>query len=76
MASRQQVLLLYRQILRAAKHFPSIKKDQVIADIKTEFRDHKVKCVLLCVFGPLRGRGAQKGLNCSHPSVSHCLNRC
>ena len=40
MASRDQVLLLYRQILRAAKNFPSIKKDALIADIKIEFRDH------------------------------------
>ena len=40
MATREQVLLLYRQILRAAKHFPSIKRDAVIQDIKAEFRDH------------------------------------
>jgi LYR motif-containing protein 4 len=41
MATKEQVLLLYRHILRAAKHFPSIKKDGLISDIKTEFRDHK-----------------------------------
>jgi hypothetical protein len=38
-----QVLLLYRRILKAAKVFPSIKRDSIIADIKREFREHKVK---------------------------------
>lgn len=42
MATREQVLLLYRQILRTAKHFPSVKRDAVIQDIKAEFRDHAV----------------------------------
>ena len=41
MASREQVLLLYRQILRAAKSFPSIKRNSVVVDIKAEFRDHR-----------------------------------
>ncbi|KAG7667761.1 hypothetical protein KSW81_005683 [Nannochloris sp. 'desiccata'] len=41
MATKDQVLLLYRHILRAAKNFPSIKKDALITDIKAEFRDHR-----------------------------------
>jgi hypothetical protein len=41
MATKEHVLLLYRQILRAAKHFPSVKKEAIIRDIKLEFRDHK-----------------------------------
>ena len=43
MASREMVLLLYRQILRAAKRFPSIKRDSLIGDIKAEFRDHRAE---------------------------------
>ncbi|KAK9844185.1 hypothetical protein WJX81_007365 [Elliptochloris bilobata] len=33
------VPLLYRKILRAAKLFPSIKRNAIIADIKVEFRE-------------------------------------
>ena len=32
-------MLLYRQILRAAKRFPSIKRHAIVADIKAEFRE-------------------------------------
>ena len=32
------VPLLYRHILRAARHFPSIKRDGIIREIKAEFR--------------------------------------
>lgn len=39
------MLLLYRQVLRAAKRFPSIKRDKVVEDIKAEFRDYKVSCM-------------------------------
>lgn len=38
----QQVLLLYRHILKAAKHFPSVKRDRIISQIKEEFRDNRV----------------------------------
>lgn len=41
MATREQVLTLYRHILRAAKQFPSIKRNSIIADIKQEFKMHK-----------------------------------
>ena len=41
-ASPAQVLLLYRRILKAAQRFPSIKRDAIIADIKAQFREHKV----------------------------------
>jgi hypothetical protein len=43
MASRGQVLLLYRQILKSAQRFPSVKRDAIIADIKLEFREGKVR---------------------------------
>ena len=33
---------LYRQILKAAKRFPSIKRDRIVQDIKTEFHENKV----------------------------------
>ena len=35
------VPLLYRHILKAARSFPSIKKDSIIEEIKTEFRMNK-----------------------------------
>lgn len=41
-ATQFTVPLLYRHILRAARFFPSIKKEGIIADIKTEFRENKV----------------------------------
>lgn len=34
--------LLYRQILRAAQQFPSIKRDTIVQEIKTEFAANKV----------------------------------
>lgn len=37
------MLLLYRHILKAAKLFPSIKRNGIIQDIKTEFRDARVR---------------------------------
>lgn len=43
MASQTQVLQLYRDILKAAKRFPSIKRNQILADIKTEFHANKVQ---------------------------------
>lgn len=42
MASQSQVLKLYRDILKAAKRFPSIKRDQILQDIKTEFHENKM----------------------------------
>ncbi|KAK9829362.1 hypothetical protein WJX72_005410 [[Myrmecia] bisecta] len=36
-----RVPLLYRQILRAAKQFPSIKRNQIVEDIRQEFQAHK-----------------------------------
>ncbi len=41
MSSQSTVLTLYRRILRAAQSFPSIKRDSIIRDIKTEFREHR-----------------------------------
>ena len=37
-----QIHRLYRDILRAAKHFPSKKRDGLIKDIIAEFHDGKV----------------------------------
>ena len=34
---------LYRHILKAAKQFPSIKRDVVLQEIKLEFRANKVR---------------------------------
>lgn len=41
MARSGQILMLYRHILRAAQRFPSIKRDQVVSEIKQEFRNNK-----------------------------------
>lgn len=38
---RTQVLGLYRQILRTAVHFPSVKKNRIVAEIKLEFRENR-----------------------------------
>ncbi|KAK9796333.1 hypothetical protein WJX73_006911 [Symbiochloris irregularis] len=32
---------LYKQILRAAYRFPSIKRNKIVADIRSEFREGK-----------------------------------
>ena len=41
MASPAVVLRVYRQILRNAKAFPSIKRDALIDNIKVEFRENR-----------------------------------
>lgn len=40
-ASPTQVLLLYRRILKAARLFPSVKRDAIIQDIRQQFREHR-----------------------------------
>lgn len=39
---RQPLLLVYRNILQAAKRFPSVKRKGIISEIKAEFREGKV----------------------------------
>ncbi len=39
MSGREKVLALYRRIMRAAKSFPSVKRDRIIEDIRVEFRE-------------------------------------
>lgn len=41
MPQSSSVRLLYRNILKAAKQFPSIKRDAIVQDIKMEFREAK-----------------------------------
>jgi len=38
--SRTTVLLIFRTVAQAAAKFPSIKRDQVIEDIKIEFHEN------------------------------------
>ncbi|WIA22709.1 hypothetical protein OEZ86_009672 [Tetradesmus obliquus] len=38
---QQSMLQLYRHILKAAKHFPSVKKHSIIKTIKDEFRENR-----------------------------------
>ncbi len=40
--SKLSVPLLYRHILRAAKQFPSIKRNSIVEEIKVEFTANKV----------------------------------
>ncbi|KAF6254454.1 hypothetical protein COO60DRAFT_1540584 [Scenedesmus sp. NREL 46B-D3] len=42
-AAGQQLnmLQLYRQVLKAAKHFPSVKKHSIIKTIRDEFRENR-----------------------------------
>lgn len=36
-----QTLLLYRHLLKTAKRFPSIKREGILKDIRTEFRANR-----------------------------------
>ena len=38
---RGYVLALYREIIRSARAYPSIKREQVIQDVRLEFRQNK-----------------------------------
>eukprot|EP01027_Heterolobosea_sp_BB2_P014987 GEZU01021491.1.p1 GENE.GEZU01021491.1~~GEZU01021491.1.p1 ORF type:complete len:100 (+),score=20.87 GEZU01021491.1:242-541(+) len=40
-ATKLTVPQLYRRILKAARYFPSMKRDSLIADIKAEFHEKK-----------------------------------
>jgi hypothetical protein len=41
MTTPQEILQLYRHIIRAAKRFPSIKRDKIVNDIRLEFRENR-----------------------------------
>ena len=41
MPSSREIVQLYRQILRYAKHYPSKKRTSIIADIKLTFHEDK-----------------------------------
>ena len=41
MASTKETLLLYRQIVKAAKTFPSIKRVKILGEIRQGFRENK-----------------------------------
>jgi LYR motif-containing protein 4 len=40
-SSRQQTLSLYRRIIKAARVFPSIKRDGIVEEIRTGFRENR-----------------------------------
>lgn len=40
MTSKANILSIYKQILKSAKTFPSIKRDKLIEEIKSTFREH------------------------------------
>lgn len=41
MTTPQEILQLYRHIFRAAKRFPSIKREKIVNDIRLEFRENR-----------------------------------
>ncbi|KAG3253300.1 hypothetical protein PI124_g2101 [Phytophthora idaei] len=41
MAETKEVLRMYRRILKLAQRYPSIKRESIIRDIKTEFHANK-----------------------------------
>lgn len=41
MADRLEVVRLYRRILKLAQRYPSVKRDSIVRDIKTEFHENK-----------------------------------
>ncbi|EEY61797.1 uncharacterized protein PITG_13739 [Phytophthora infestans T30-4] len=41
MAETREVLRMYRRILKLAQRYPSIKRESIIRDIKTEFHANK-----------------------------------
>lgn len=41
MAESNQVLRMYRRILKLAQRYPSIKRESIVRDIKTEFHADK-----------------------------------
>ena len=40
--SGMPMLHVYRHILKAARFFPSVKRDRIIAEIKSDFKAKKV----------------------------------
>lgn len=41
MTSRQSTLRLYKEILYSAQRFPSIKRDNIVKEIKVSFRENR-----------------------------------
>ena len=53
--ARDQLLRLYRQILQAARRYPSIKREAVVQEIRAEFRANRVRdSVLACLLSSPR----------------------
>ncbi len=77
-AAQMPMLHLYRNILKAAKHFPSRKRDRIIAEIKADFRAKKVQARtqaagplgLLCALR-LHVHVAGNALSCSTATAVH-----
>lgn len=81
MASRGDILKLYRHILKAAQCFPSVKRGAIIADIKQEFRDHKVRPPFACKGARVAGKVGAHGpcplpvLRCQAPAPPRSMPR-
>lgn len=64
------VPLLYRKILRAAKLFPSIKRNAIIEDIKVEFREGQA-CANRVTLLSLAGLALPVGASCK---ICRCMD--
>ncbi|RLN50090.1 hypothetical protein BBJ28_00008251 [Nothophytophthora sp. Chile5] len=42
MAEAKEVVRMYRRILKLAQRYPSVKRDSIVRDIKTEFHENKL----------------------------------
>ena len=80
MSSQSTVLTLYRRILRAAQSFPSIKRDSIIRDIKTEFREHRaltdeavIQQRIQVAQRSLEDLESYAGMSKGGPDISHTL---
>ena len=61
MASQANIPKLYRDILKAAKRFPSIKRNKILEEIKVEFHANKVS-LAVCNALPIVFAAQQVGL--------------
>lgn len=81
MSSRPRALTLYRELLRTMERWPSIKKDKVVAEIRSEFREKmgeldatkKAKFMEEAEAG-LRALQQQVGMNTDRNDVSYAYD--
>ena len=81
MTTRPRALTLYRELLRTMERWPSIKKEKVISEIRSEFRENmgevdaakKAKFIEEAEAG-LRALRQQVGMNTDRNDVSYAYD--